>query len=386
MANLFFIFCLYSIISVLFYVCLMFYFRIGLNQLHFNLDLKKKPNTFITVVVCFRNEEQYLTKLLNSLTTQNYPQHFYEIVLYNDASSDNSVDIINKFISNCKSQNIILRELPVLPNSNAAKKIALNDAAKISKAELIVVTDADCTMDENWLTIIEHCYQTNNSQMISGPVSLQHENSWINALQKLELHGLAAASAGAFGKNNPIMCNGANMAFNRITFLSIDPFKNNLHINSGDDMFLMMAMHKENAMSMHFLAHPNAMVSTVGKNNLSDYINQRVRWASKSKSYTNNLIKVVALVVLNLNLLIVLSIILCFIFSIKFGLIITIGLIILKQLSEMYLLQKFTKLFNVNINYFQLFLFQYIEAVFTVLVAIKSIKGSYIWKGRRLQV
>ena len=49
-----------------------------------------------------------IKRLLSSLSTQNYPKDKYEIIIANDKSTDNTLDIINniKNIENLKIINI----------------------------------------------------------------------------------------------------------------------------------------------------------------------------------------------------------------------------------------------------------------------------------------
>ena len=45
------------------------------------------------------------------------------------------------------------------------------------------------------------------------------------------MYALTAVTAGAIGHKKAIMCNGANMAFERKVFLALNPYQNNLHIS-----------------------------------------------------------------------------------------------------------------------------------------------------------
>jgi cellulose synthase/poly-beta-1,6-N-acetylglucosamine synthase-like glycosyltransferase len=219
--------------------------------------------------------------------------------------------------------------------------------------------------------------------MITAPVAIQKESGWLNQLQCIELQALAAVSAGAIGHKNAIMCNGANMVFNRQIFLSLNPYKYNLHIGSGDDMFLMLAMQEQYKDKIVFLAHAQAVVYTRGKDNLNDYLNQRVRWASKSKHYQQYVVKFVALLVLNMNAIPLFIPILMLKKNWMLAIILFISLIIIKQVADVLLVSKFSKMIEIKMNHWKMFLFQYLEALLTLLVAIKSIKGSYVWKNRK---
>ncbi len=383
MSVLFIIVACYFFLSVAGYGSLMLYYKKGIHKTYKAMPQTMQTPVFLSVVVCFRNEEEQLPHLLQSLIEQDYPKSHFEILLYNDASNDGSVAAVK----NMQAQHHlpVISCTDVLPEqgTNSSKKWALNHAADHSKANLILVTDADCILNKKWLSLMAQCYTENNACMISAPVAIAKAKGWINTLQSIEMQTLTAVTAGAFGHKMAIMSNGANLAFDRKTFLALNPYKNNKHISSGDDMFLMMAMQKEHHQKMYFIAHENAIVFTKAKENISEYINQRVRWASKSKSYHNSFVNVVALLVLNVNVAVLLSPFMLIIIGWAQGLILFTGLIFLKYFAEYMILSQYSKTVKTKVDKLKLFLFQYIEALLTLLVALKSIKGSYVWKDRK---
>ena len=176
----------YCLLSALVYLGLMLYFRQGLKKNSTPSIQSKNSITFISVVVCFRNEESNLPELLESLVSQHYPVNNYEIILYNDASNDGSMAIIKKFQAQYTAPLIICRDVPLKQGANSPKKLALNDAASKSNAELIVVTDADCTLNANWLVLIEQSYLQENALMITGPVATKKGRGWLNEVQYIE--------------------------------------------------------------------------------------------------------------------------------------------------------------------------------------------------------
>jgi hypothetical protein len=82
-------------------------------------------------------------------------------------------------------------------------------------------------------------------------------------------------------------------------------------------------------------------------------LNQRIRWASKSKNYQNKVVKVVALLVLNYNAVILLSPIMFFIDGWEKGFVLFLSLILLKQLADGLILSIYSKKMKASINYFQ---------------------------------
>ncbi len=95
----------------------------------------------ITVGVIFRNEEKYLGKCIISILDQTYRD--FELILLNDASTDNSESIVRSF----KDTRIIY--LKNIEPSGISK--SRNICVKNAKGKYIFFSDADCTVDKNWI-------------------------------------------------------------------------------------------------------------------------------------------------------------------------------------------------------------------------------------------
>jgi len=52
-------------------------------------------------------------------------------------------------------------------------------------------------------------------------VMFSSEKNWFEKIQSLEFMGLIAIGAGAIANHRPIMCNGANLAFQKDIFYKI---------------------------------------------------------------------------------------------------------------------------------------------------------------------
>ncbi len=249
---------------------------------------------FVSVLIAAKNEEKNILSALASLSNQTIDSELFEVVIIDDFSTDNTNKIVSTF---CEQQtNFKLITL----NKHKGKKFALDYGIKNAKGNLIVTTDADCTFQTEWLQTICNYYLNNNVKMIIAPVLFQSAN-WFEHLQALDFFSLMISGAAATGINKPIMNNGANLAFSREVYLSLnDPTKQ--EISSGDDIFLLLEMKKEFSDKIHFLKSKKAAVFTQPQKTLSAYINQRQRWASKSKYYRNFDIIYTAVTVLSINL------------------------------------------------------------------------------------
>ncbi len=265
------------------YLILIFFITIGWLRIKEEKKPFKVPATEISVVIAFRNEESRLQFLLDSLAKQTYPKHLFEIIFVDDHSTDNGSFFIDNYLKSNKIDNVTI----AINKNGSNKKSALVLGFGLAKGNLIVTTDADCVMGENWLSSIASYYEKYHPKLISGPVAFKY-NNFFERLQALEFSSLIASGAGAIEIKAPIMCNGANLAFEKDLIISnTDSFIGEKYI-SGDDVFLLMhAKNKYGNHLIHFIKNFDAIVYTNACNSAKSFFYQRIRWVSKSKGYTD---------------------------------------------------------------------------------------------------
>jgi cellulose synthase/poly-beta-1,6-N-acetylglucosamine synthase-like glycosyltransferase len=124
MHDYFIYFALSGLLLALIYLIIMCYYGNGIFFTETTPDPNQIPSTFISVVVCFRNEEKNLARLIQGLAEQNYPTNLFEIILYDDESDDQSLAIISNTTSRFPNHQIICRKLNSEGNCGSAKKSA----------------------------------------------------------------------------------------------------------------------------------------------------------------------------------------------------------------------------------------------------------------------
>jgi len=161
----------------------------------------------------------------------------------------------------------------------------------------MVTTDADCVVPVNWLQLFNQFIETENPVFISAPVKFSAQHSWLFHFQDLNFISLVGSTLGGFGIGSPFMCNGANLCYRKETFFELNGFEGNANIASGDDIFLMEKMFRTYPNQVKFLKSQEVIVETHAEDTLKLFINQQIRWASKSVSYQNLFAKFVGIVV-----------------------------------------------------------------------------------------
>lgn len=284
------------------YLIIIAAFTFGLYNLKEKFYSFNKKNIIkVSVLIAARNEEKNIEKLLQTIYNQTFPKELYEVIIVDDHSEDDTRIKVNNFINNHKDINIRLLEA-----TSEGKKKAISQALHNAENELIMVTDADCELNSKWIETVVGFYQDKKCKMILAPVLLSPANNLFEKMQVLEHLSLIASTAGSANIGFPVMCNGANMAYERISALEVEKLRHDFNIQSGDDMFLLeQFVKKYGSKNVKFLQNKSAIVKTKACKNIKEFIRQRRRWVSKSKSYTNSKIILTALVVLFFNLSIV---------------------------------------------------------------------------------
>lgn len=292
----------------------------------------------------------------------------------NDHSDDNTSYIAEKFIGQLKNLQIIN-----LQDGIAGKKLAIATAIDKSKGELIITLDADCRVNVTWLSTITAFYCHFRPRLIIGPVIYNDEKNLFDYMQSLEILGLVASGAGASALGKPILCNGANLAFSKDTYLQVssDP---NTNIASGDDLFLLLSVKQRWPKEIRFIKSSMATVYTKAEPDFRSFLLQRKRWTSKSRHYKDKDILVVAIVVFLGNLAICTSFILTFLIPKMILLYLT--LVMLKSLADLPLMYSFAGFFDKRhiLRYF--WLTQLFYPFYIIFMTIYGNIGKFEWKSR----
>ena len=369
------------LVILLVYAVLIIQLVFGFNKVKSFELTDLSPKTAFTIVVPFRNEEKNLDKLLDSISKLKYPISLIQIVMVDDFSKDNSVRIYNRWRMLHQAVDTTLLENMIL--SNSPKKDALTRAIPIAKHNWIVTTDADCIVNKNWLLALDNYIQNNpetsGPEMIIGAVMYKAKNNWFHHFQQLDLMSLQGVTIGSFGIGKPFMCNGANLAYTKKFFAEIGGFGGITDTASGDDVFLLQKAVNANPDKVHYLKNNNFIVKTKPENDLFKLFMQRVRWAGKSTGYKSTYAKLLAIMVLLMN--VSLTVALCLLPFAFFNWKLLLSLFLTKYIVDYALLYK-SNAYLRNGKFFVPIASSIIYPFFSSLVGIYSLFGSFVWKGR----
>ncbi len=121
----------------------------------------------ISVIVPVYNSAEFLEKCLESLVNQSYKN--IEIILVNDGSKDNSLEIINQFAN--KDSRVV-----VIDQQNMGATQARKRGVQESKGEWIIFCDADDELPYNSVELLAE--NSTDSQIVIGQVSFTGSFKW----------------------------------------------------------------------------------------------------------------------------------------------------------------------------------------------------------------
>lgn len=288
------------------YCFLIGFFTIGWYKKPPKKAINKTDYPFISVIIPFRNEAPNLNGLIKDLKSQNYPTERFEVLLSDDFSDDNSNNIIRHEI--LELENFFL--IPNDDKDNSGKKAAIERALTHAKGDVLVFTDADCTMGYDWLKSIGNEFMDTGLQMLLAPVDIEYSTKSIfKKLQSLEFLSLIGVTGGSANMSQPVMANGANMAIRKKIMPDARKKMKGKNLLSGDDIFLLHALKKLYPGKIRFLKSRKSIVKTKPSNSLKEFFRQRVRWSSKSSSYRDSFTVLSGSVVAAVNIMIVILVI-----------------------------------------------------------------------------
>lgn len=217
----------------------------GEKEITTRVKLREYPK--VSVIVCSYNGGKTLADCLESLEHLNYPD--YEVVLVDDGSKDDTVQIVEKFLARYspdgKPPEKVLYEggapgttiqeagrLRYIRQKNMGLSFARNIGAYLSKGAIFAYTDSDCMVDPDWLYYMIGTLLSGDYCGVGGPNVSPEAVDWVQA----------AVSAAPGGPSHVLLTDvvaehipGCNMAFHRWAFENAGGFDTEYR-KAGDDV------------------------------------------------------------------------------------------------------------------------------------------------------
>ncbi|WP_452599346.1 glycosyltransferase [Pontimicrobium sp. MEBiC01747] len=275
------------ILDIVFYsfiviVCIqVVFYAVLFGNFAFNkITNKKEKHHSVSLIICAKNEAENLKRFLPSILKQDYPN--FEIVLINDASSDDTLDIMEAFAE--QHNNIKIVNVKNIEAFWGNKKYALTLGIKAATHEHLLFTDADCEPVSNqWIKSMISNFSETNTIVLGYGAYIKSKYSLLNKLIRYETL-LTAIQYFSFAKIGiPYMGVGRNLAYNRSEFYKTNGFIKHINIRSGDDdLFINEAANSKNT---SICIDQKSFTYSIPKKSFKDWFIQKRRHVSTANNY-----------------------------------------------------------------------------------------------------
>ncbi|WP_299113221.1 glycosyltransferase [uncultured Winogradskyella sp.] len=271
---LFYFFIAIAIIQYIYYICFLNFFS------SLKSTKGKQKNIPVSIIVCAKNEAENLRQNLSKIINQNYDN--FEIVLINDNSWDETLDVIEEYAS--KHHNITVVDVKPIEQFWGNKKYALTLGIKASKYEFLLFTDADCApASDQWLKEMSSHFSNKKSIILGYGAYAKIKHSLLNVLIRFETVMTATQYFSYARMGSPYMGVGRNLAYRKELFFNNSGFMKHMEVKSGDDDLFVNAI-ANNSNTAICISEESFTISEP-KKTFKDWVIQKRRHISTAKHY-----------------------------------------------------------------------------------------------------
>ncbi|HAD34946.1 MAG TPA: glycosyl transferase family 2 [Chitinophagaceae bacterium] len=238
----------------------------------------------VSLIICAFNEEANLKKNLPLWLSQQYHKNgrrFYEVIVVNDNSEDDSFYLLNQMKEKYPHLHVVhlTQEAKLIPG----KKFPLSMGIKSARFEHLLLTDADCEPSgEHWLSRMARGFEGNKTVVLGYSPYIKYPG-WLNKKIRFETLLTAIQYLSYALARIPYMGVGRNLAYVKTLFNANKGFSSHHHIISGDDDLFINQVAKGKLTKV--VIHPEAFTRSEPKKTNEHWRFQKRRHLSTGKYY-----------------------------------------------------------------------------------------------------
>ncbi|HYE95691.1 MAG TPA: glycosyltransferase [Rubricoccaceae bacterium] len=262
------------------YVALSIGLTVVAARLPFRVWEPTKPLPRAAVLVAARNEEAHLPRCLDALLAQDYPADRLTIVVADDHSTDGTAAVVERYrerLGAAAGDRLRCVHVPDPEGHLTGKALALHTALGACDADLLLLTDADCTPPPGWARHLAAAFDDAHVGLVCGPTWVTHRTA-LHRLQGLDWAFLLAHASLLAAIGRPLTAMGNNMAFRRAAYEAVGGYPA-LPFSVTEDYLLFRAVAERTSYRVLLPLDPAFDNATEPLDRLSEVYAQRRRWA-----------------------------------------------------------------------------------------------------------
>jgi 1,2-diacylglycerol 3-beta-glucosyltransferase len=331
------------------------------------IDLSARP--FITVVIAARDEEVHLPACLESALNQTYDRQSFEVMVVNDHSSDRTEAICQAFAARFAHFTYLnAREDAQL----RGKTNALDQGIGAARGEIILITDADCTVPPTWVEWTAKRYVS--SVGIVGGLTLQKSETWFEGMQSLDWAYLLGLAGATMSLRIPLSTIGNNLSFRKSAYEDVGGYRK-IPFSVTEDFMLFKAIVQSKKWDYVCPVDPRVLVISQPCSGWRELIRQKHRWGTGGLDMNFRGLSI-GVIGFGLNSLLLIALALGYYVAAACSLLVKMFF----ELSFLYTLLRTLR----HLQYLRFFLWFEVYFICYVLVLpfLVFFGGSVVWKGR----
>ena len=237
-------------------------------------DRSETPRPSVSVLVPARNEQYALPRLLESFEKQETSD--FEIVLVNDRSTDDTASIMDEF-RRAHGDRVKVVTVEEAPAGGNPKQNALACGSAVAGGEIILMTDADCTVPPTWVERTVGFFANEQVGVVFGPVFPVDLSRWLRQYQSFDHVFRYFYTAGSAGIGNATGGFGNNLAVRRRALDAVGGFAGLRH-SVTEDAELISQVRDQRRWLIRAHTSPKATVHPEPQVTIGALLKQGLRW------------------------------------------------------------------------------------------------------------
>ncbi|UCD78789.1 MAG: mycofactocin biosynthesis glycosyltransferase MftF [Desulfobacterales bacterium] len=220
---------------------------------------------FVSVIIPVRNRPDDIETCLQSLGKIDYPKDRLEIIVVDDASTDQTPDVVSGF----PVRLIRLKQRRQAPYCR-------NLAAGQARGELLAMIDSDCLADSGWLRELVPAFKDKTLGAVGGVVDSYYNTNGLDRYEKVKSSLSVSAHFRRSEENDPFFyLPSCNFLVKCDVFLQLGGFNEKLVVGEDVDLCWRLRAH-----GGHIEYRPEGRVYHKHRNNLTSFCRRRFEYGT----------------------------------------------------------------------------------------------------------
>ncbi len=227
----------------------------------------------ISILIAVRNEEKVILRCLRTLEQLTYPTASLQILIGNDASTDNTYQVVSDFIAGKPS--FELHHITETVGKQVGKGNVLAQLAQRATGDFLFITDADVAVSKDWIEATLAYFDKPEVGVVSNFTWIESHNIF-EACQSLEWTQALFTFSTLATYKIPLTAQGNNMAMRQEAYRATGGYEA-LQFSVTEDFALFWEILAK-GYDFRNTMHQKGMVTTLPAQTWHEVFKQRRRW------------------------------------------------------------------------------------------------------------